>query len=41
MKQEKESSHKLTTRTGTLVPDNQNIETAGVRGPALFRICGC
>jgi catalase len=37
MNQEKESSHKLTTRTGTPVPDNQNIQTAGVRGAALLQ----
>jgi catalase len=28
---------KLTTRTGTPVPDNQNIQTAGARGPALLQ----
>ena len=27
----------LTTTTGTPVPDNQNIQTAGVRGPALLQ----
>ena len=33
MKDEK----KLTTATGTPVPDNQNIMTAGQRGPALLQ----
>src|SRR6218665_3554603 len=28
---------KLTTATGTPVPDNQNIQTAGKRGPALLQ----
>ncbi|MBD3582214.1 catalase [Flavobacterium selenitireducens] len=28
---------KLTTATGTPVPDNQNIQTAGARGPALLQ----
>ena len=37
MKQEKEKTNKLTTNTGTPVPDNQNIQTAGVRGPALLQ----
>ncbi|MBS1736887.1 MAG: catalase, partial [Bacteroidetes bacterium] len=35
-----ENNHKdklLTTATGTPVPDNQNIQTAGVRGPALLQ----
>jgi catalase len=31
------SDHKLTTRTGAPVPDNQNIMTAGKRGPALLQ----
>ena len=30
-------SKKLTTATGTPVPDNQNIQTAGKRGPALLQ----
>ena len=37
MKQEKDQINQLTTRTGTPVPDNQNIQTAGVRGPALLQ----
>jgi catalase len=37
MNQENENNKKLTTRTGTPVPDNQNIQTAGVRGPALLQ----
>ena len=37
MKQEKGNLNKLTTNTGTPVPDNQNIQTAGVRGPALLQ----
>ena len=32
-----EEQKKLTTATGTPVPDNQNIQTAGVRGPALLQ----
>ncbi|MEO6137010.1 MAG: catalase [Ginsengibacter sp.] len=36
MKVEKKNN-KLTTSTGTPVPDNQNIQTAGVRGPALLQ----
>ncbi|MCG2615091.1 catalase [Terrimonas sp. NA20] len=31
------SNNKLTTTTGTPVPDNQNIMTAGDRGPALLQ----
>ncbi|NUY81968.1 catalase [Flavobacterium sp. MAH-1] len=30
-------NNKLTTATGTPVPDNQNIMTAGARGPALLQ----
>jgi catalase len=30
-------SHKLTTAFGAPVPDNQNIQTAGPRGPALLQ----
>lgn len=30
-------NQKLTTTTGTPVPDNQNIQTAGLRGPALLQ----
>ncbi len=38
MKAENEKKNKsLTTSTGTPVPDNQNIQTAGVRGPALLQ----
>ncbi|MET3021842.1 iron chelate uptake ABC transporter family permease subunit, partial [Flavobacterium hydatis] len=32
-----ESNDKLTTATGTPVPDNQNIMTAGPRGPVLLQ----
>ncbi|RZK01417.1 MAG: catalase [Flavobacterium sp.] len=32
-----ENNKKLTTATGTPVPDNQNIMTAGKRGPALLQ----
>ncbi|HJY12785.1 MAG TPA: catalase, partial [Flavobacterium sp.] len=32
-----ESNKKLTTATGTPVPDNQNIQTAGPRGPVLLQ----
>ncbi|MEO6812722.1 MAG: catalase [Ginsengibacter sp.] len=32
-----EKENKLTTSTGTPVPDNQNIQTAGARGPALLQ----
>lgn len=32
-----ENKKKLTTTTGNPVPDNQNIQTAGVRGPALLQ----
>lgn len=31
------NDNKLTTSTGTPVPDNQNIQTAGLRGPALLQ----
>ncbi|SEO33161.1 catalase [Mucilaginibacter gossypiicola] len=31
------ADNKLTTRTGSPVPDNQNIMTAGKRGPALLQ----
>ena len=37
MNSEKDNSNKLTTSTGTPVPDNQNIQTAGLRGPALLQ----
>lgn len=37
MKKEQDKLNKLTTNTGTPVPDNQNIQTAGVRGPALLQ----
>ena len=37
MNSENENSKKLTTATGTPVPDNQNIQTAGLRGPALLQ----
>lgn len=37
MNQENEKKNKLTTATGTPVADNQNIQTAGVRGPALLQ----
>ena len=32
-----ENKKKLTTTTGNPVPDNQNIQTAGARGPALLQ----
>ncbi len=32
-----EKKNKLTTSTGTPVPDNQNVQTAGPRGPALLQ----
>lgn len=32
-----DSNKKLTTATGTPVPDNQNIQTAGPRGPVLLQ----
>ena len=32
-----ENNKKLTTTTGNPVPDNQNIQTAGARGPALLQ----
>lgn len=34
---EQKNNNKLTTSTGTPVPDNQNIQTAGLRGPALLQ----
>ncbi len=37
MSSEKDNSKKLTTVTGTPVPDNQNTQTAGLRGPALLQ----
>ncbi len=37
MDPDKTNSNKLTTATGTPVPDNQNIQTAGLRGPALLQ----
>ena len=38
MKADNDKKNKLlTTSTGTPVPDNQNIQTAGVRGPALLQ----
>ena len=35
-----ESKKKLTTATGTPVPDNQNIQTAGPRGLFYYKIFG-
>ncbi len=37
MANENEKKNRLTTATGTPVPDNQNIMTAGPRGPALLQ----
>lgn len=37
MEPKHDNSKKLTTATGTPVPDNQNIQTAGLRGPALLQ----
>ncbi|HLW42638.1 MAG TPA: catalase, partial [Flavobacterium sp.] len=32
-----ENKNKLTRQTGAPVPDNQNVQTAGARGPMLMQ----